>query len=103
MLLDKLVTKSFSAIIKLGLGYLGYLSVKELAGKDTFAGFFINYKSLDLDIITPIIIIILMLTLALCSFERNLKIKKMTKNIKDLEEKIDPKRTSSLLNPNGRN
>ena len=85
------------------LGYWAYLSVEALAGKLTLTDIAISYfTSAENDHGAPWWVALVSLVWAL--YERRFRLRKtesMSDYIKELEKRLDPKRTSSNLLPTG--
>ncbi len=109
-LIDKVFTTVW-LIIKcgfwLGIAYIVYLSIKELAGQTTVAQFILGYFSgneSSSGSSTTIWVIVSVLCGIWAKFERWLRLRKvadMSERIKLLESHIDPTRTSSGLTKSG--
>lgn len=81
----------------------GYFSIKELAGKTTIADFFFQYFTRESrSHWLPWILVIIFFVWA--TLERQLRLKKvasMQNHIVELEKRLDPNRTSSMLTHKG--
>ena len=92
-----------AGIIWLGLAYIGYLAIDSLAGKTTIANILLGYfTSKESDFGLPWILAVVFAIWAI--LERRLRKRKtesMQSHIRELEQRLDPSRTSSGLLPTG--
>lgn len=87
----------------LGLAYFATVIVSDLAGKETFASFFLQFIGKE-NTSDSLVFVLALVFGAWALLERRLRRRKtveLSQRIQKLESSIDPKRTSSKLTPTG--